>query len=417
MDKLVDRFIRYVKTETTSNESSITVPSTETQRKFAFELAEELKAIGLVNVTVDDYGYVFGNLEANTTKEIPNIGFIAHMDTSPDMSGKDVKPQIIKNYDGEDIILNKEKGIILSPKDFPELLDNKGFDLITTDGTTLLGADNKAGIAIIVTAMEYLKNNPHIPHGNIRVGFTPDEEIGRGADYFDVEKFDAKFAYTLDGGPIGELEYENFNAAGARITINGRNVHPGSAKNKMINSIELAMELHSMLPVHERPEATEGYEGFFHLMHFDGSVERTFINYIIRDHDMEKFQLKKQTLEEVVKYMNFKYNDIIELDVKDSYYNMKEKIEPNMYIVDIAKLAMEKLGVVPDIKPIRGGTDGSRLSFMGLPCPNLFTGGYNYHGKFEYIPIQGMIKSVETVLKIVEIITNAPQDIETPLAW
>lgn len=406
MDKLVERFLNYVKIETTSNESSITVPSTESQRNFAYKLAKELEDIGLVDVSIDENGYVMGTLKANTTKDIPNIGFIAHMDTSPDMSGKNVRPQIIKDYNGKDIILNEEENIILSPNDFPELLDNIGLDLITTDGTTLLGADDKAGIAIIITAMEYLKNNPQILHGNIKVGFTPDEEIGRGADHFNVDKFDAEFAYTLDGGPVGELEYENFNAAGARITINGRNVHPGSAKNKMINSIELAMELHSMLPVHQKPEATENYEGFFHLMHFDGSVERTFINYIIRDHDKEKFELKKQTLEEAVNYMNFKYDNIVELDLRDSYYNMKEMIQPNMYIVDIAREAMESIGIIPNIKPIRGGTDGSKLSFMGLPCPNLFTGGYNYHGKFEYITIQGMEKSVETLLKIVEIVAS-----------
>lgn len=406
MDNLSNRFISYVKVETTSDESSITVPSTETQKAFAKTLANELIEIGLSDVSVDDNGYVMATLPANIEKEVPTIGFIAHMDTSPDMSGLNVNPRFIENYSGGDIILNQDKNIILSPKDFPELNDHIGMDLITTDGTTLLGADNKAGIAEIVTAMEYLINNPIIKHGNIKVGFTPDEEIGRGADHFDVEKFNADFAYTVDGGPIGELEYENFNACSAHISIQGRNVHPGSAKNKMINSILIASELNNLLPVHEVPEATENYEGFYHLVHFNGSVENTNISYIIRDHDKDKFEEKKEIISQAVAFLNKKYGNIITLDLKDSYYNMKEKIEPVMHIVEIAKKAMQDIGISPIIKPIRGGTDGSRLSYMGLPCPNIFTGGLNYHGKYEYVSIQGMEKAVYTILRIAELVAE-----------
>lgn len=404
MENLVNRFINYVKIETTSDESSTSVPSTKGQLEFGKKLVEELISIGLEDVTIDENGYIMATLSSNIEKEVPTIGFIAHMDTSPDMSGKDVKPNIIENYTGGDIILNKDKNIILSPTDFPELNNHIGQNLIVTDGTTLLGADNKAGIAEIVTAMEYLIQNPNIPHGTIKIGFTPDEEIGRGADYFDVEKFGADFAYTVDGGPVGELEYENFNAATASITIQGRNVHPGTAKNKMINSIHVASELNDMLPYNERPEYTEGYEGFYHLVHFKGAVESTKIVYIIRDHDKEKFENKKELLEKVVEFLNIKYGDIISLEIKDSYYNMKEKIEPVMHIIELAKKAMKELGITPLIKPIRGGTDGARLSYEGLPCPNLFTGGLNFHGKFEYISIQGMEKSVETILKIIELV-------------
>lgn len=406
MDNLTKRFISYVKVETTSDESSIMVPSTDTQKAFAKMLANELIEIGLSDVSVDNNGYVMATLPANIEKEVPTIGFIAHMDTSPDMSGLNVNPKIIEGYKGGDIVLNNEKNIILSPKDFPELNDHIGMDLITTDGTTLLGADNKAGIAEIVTAMEYLINNPLIKHGTIKVGFTPDEEIGRGADHFDVEKFNADFAYTVDGGPIGELEYENFNACSAHISIQGRNVHPGSAKNKMINSILIATELNNLLPVHEVPEATENYEGFYHLVHFNGSVENTNISYIIRDHDKDKFENKKELIREAVAYLNKKHGNIITLDIKDSYYNMKEKIEPVMHIIDIARNAMQDIGITPIIKPIRGGTDGSRLSYMGLPCPNLFTGGLNYHGKYEYVSIQGMKKAVYTILRIAEIVAE-----------
>ncbi|TJX67582.1 peptidase T [Soehngenia saccharolytica] len=406
MQNLTERFLNYVKIETTSDENSPTYPSTKNQLEFAKQIANELKEIGLVEVEVDENGYVMATCPANTNKDLPVIGFIAHMDTSPDMSGKNVNPKIVKNYDGKDIELNKEAGIVLSPSDFPELLDNIGLDLITTDGTTLLGADDKAGIAEIITAMEYLLSHPELPHGKIRIAFTPDEEIGRGADLFDVKKFGASFAYTLDGGPIGELEYENFNAASAKITIQGRNVHPGSAKGKMVNSALVAMELNSMLPVNERPEFTEKYEGFYHLTNISGTVENTTISYIIRDHSRELFENKKILLQEIVDFLNKKYGDIITLEVKDSYYNMKEMIEPKMFIVDLAKEAMENVGIIPKIQPIRGGTDGARLSFMGLPCPNIFTGGFNFHGKYEYIPIQSMEKAVETVLEIIRLSTE-----------
>lgn len=408
MDNLVKRFLNYVQVETTSDESSTSVPSTKGQMELATNIVSELKEIGLHDVSVDRNGYVMATLPSNITYKVPTVGFIAHMDTSPDMSGKDVSPIFVMDYKGGDIVLNKEKNIVLSPKDFPELNDHIGLDLITTDGTTLLGADNKAGIAEIITAMEYLVNNPQIPHGTVKIGFTPDEEIGGGADHFDVDSFNADFAYTVDGGPVGELEYENFNAASAHIKIQGRNVHPGTAKNKMINSILVATELNGMLPTNERPEYTEGYEGFYLLVHFSGSVENTSISYIIRDHSKLEFENKKKTLEKVVDFLNYKYENIIELEIKDSYYNMKEKIEPVMYIVDLAKKAMEDIGVIPIIKAIRGGTDGARLSFEGLPCPNIFTGGLNYHGKFEYISIQGMEKAVKTILKIIELVQEKP---------
>lgn len=403
MDKLVNRFLNYVKYDTTSDESSTSVPSTPGQLEFAKFLYNELKEIGLSDVSIDENGYVMATLPSNIEKDVPTIGFIAHMDTSPDMSGKDIKAKIIKNYDGKDIVLNEEKDIIMKVSDFPDLKNYVGKDLITTDGTTLLGADNKAGIAEIVTAVEFLIENPNIPHGTVKIGFTPDEEIGRGADHFDVEKFGADFAYTVDGGPIGELEYENFNAATAKVTIQGRNVHPGTAKDKMINSILVAGELNDLLPVNERPEYTENYEGFYHIVGFNGSVEKTEMVYIIRDHSMEKFQAKKELLEKAFNFINHKYGNIVSLDLKDSYYNMKEKIEPVMYIIDLAKKAMESLDIEPLIKPIRGGTDGARLSYMGLPCPNIFTGGHNFHGKFEYIPIFAMEKAVETILKIIEL--------------
>jgi tripeptide aminopeptidase len=410
MSKVIDRFLRYVKYETTSDDSSNTVPSTNNQLEFAKILGKELIEIGLKDVSVDKRGYVMATLPSNINENVPTIGFIAHMDTSPDMFGKNVNPRIINGYNGEDILLNEEKNIILSTKDFPEIKNYIGMNLITTDGTTLLGADDKAGIAEIITAIEHLIENPSIPHGTIKIGFTPDEEIGRGADYFDVEKFNADFAYTVDGGPIGELEYENFNAATAKISIQGRNVHPGTAKNKMINSMLIGMELNSMLPVNERPEYTDEYEGFYHLVGFNGSVEETSFAYIIRDHCKDNFERKKNTLTEIVNLLNYKYNNIITLEITDSYYNMKEKIEPVMYIVDIAKKAMEDLGIQPLITPIRGGTDGARLSYMGLPCPNIFTGGHNYHGKFEYIPTFAMEKSVEVILKIIELSQEMPLD-------
>ncbi len=404
MEKLVERFIKYVKIDTKSDRNSDLCPSTEKQLNLARELVKEFQELGLEDISLDENGYVMATLPSNIDKNVPNLGFIAHMDTSPDMTGENVNPQIVKNYDGDEIVLNKERNIILSPKDFPELKNYIGQDLITTDGTTLLGADDKAGVAEIMTAIEYLINNPQIKHGTVKIAFTPDEEIGRGADRFDVEKFDADIAYTVDGGEIGELEYENFNAAYAKIKINGRNVHPGTAKNKMINSILIAMEFNAMLPLNEAPQYTEGYEGFYHLHDIKGDVEETTLEYIIRDHDREKFEKKKERIKGIVKYMNDNIKQgTLELEIKDQYYNMKEKIEPFMYIVEIAERAMKEVGVKPIITPIRGGTDGARLSYMGLPCPNLFTGGHNYHGKFEYIPIESMKKSVEVILKIVEL--------------
>ncbi len=404
MDKVVEKFIRYVQFDTKSDFSSEACPSTSKQLALGEALVKELKAIGLQDAEMDENGYVMATLPANMAEVTKTIGFIAHMDTSPDMSGANVKPQFIENYDGGDILLNKEKNIVLSPKDFPDLKNYIGDTLITTDGTTLLGADNKAGIAEIIAAVEYLIQHPEIKHGTIKIGFTPDEEIGRGADKFDVAKFNADFAYTVDGGPIGELEYENFNAAGAKIVIHGRNVHPGASKNKMKNSILIAMELHNMLPIAERPEYTEGYEGFYHLNNFNGDVEETALVYIIRDHFKDRFEKKKQLLIEAVAFLNQKYGEgTIDLQLKDQYYNMKEKIEPVMEIVELAKKAMLAAGVAPNIKPVRGGTDGARLSYMGLPCPNIFTGGHNFHGKYEFISVAAMTKAVEVILKIVEL--------------
>lgn len=390
--------------DTMSNPDSNSCPSTENQLKFAKLLFEELKDLGLKEVSLDENGYVMGTLPSNTDKELPAIGFIAHMDTSPDMSAVNVNPQIVRNYNGGDILLNKERGIFLSPKDFPELEKYVGQDIITTDGTTLLGADDKAGIAEIMTALEDLINHPHIQHGTIKVAFTPDEEIGRGADRFDVRRFGADFAYTLDGGEIGELEYQNFNAAYAKVTIKGRNVHPGSAKNKMINALLIAMELHAMLPPSETPACTEGYEGFYHLNDMTGNVEETTMYYIIRDHDMDKFQARKDRMSKAVAYMRAIYGeDNILLEMKDQYYNMREKIIPVMHVVETAEKAMKELNISPLIKPIRGGTDGARLSYMDLPTPNLFTGGHNYHGKYEFIPIPSMEKAVEVIIKIIEL--------------
>lgn len=403
MSKVLKRFLEYVKIETTSDANSDTSPSTEGQLEFARKLVEELKDLGLEDVSLDDKGYVMATLPSNIDKKVPTIGFIAHMDTSPDMSGKDVKPKIVENYDGGDIVLNEEKNIILSVSEFPELKNYIGHTIITTDGTTLLGADNKAGIAEIITAVEYLIENPQLPHGTVKIAFTPDEEIGRGADHFDVEKFNADFAYTVDGGPIGDLNYENFNAASANISIQGTNIHPGTAKNLMVNSMQVAIELHNMLPVNERPEFTEGYEGFYHLVGFNGNVEKTEISYIIRDHDMQKFNKKKETLEKIVEFLNYKYGNIITLDIKDTYYNMKEIIKDRMEIIELAKRAMEEVGVKPLISPIRGGTDGARLSYMGLSCPNIFTGGHNFHGRYEYISLSSMEKAVEVILKIIDL--------------
>ncbi len=401
MKKITERFFKYIKIDTKSDESRLTCPSTESQMSFAKLMVEELKEIGMEEVSLDENGYVTATLPSNMGKEIPVIGFIAHMDTAPSFSGNNIKPRIVENYDGGEIVLNSQEDIIMSPFDFPELKNYLGQDIIVTDGTTLLGADDKAGITEIITAMEYLIKNPNIKHGEIKVGFTPDEEIGKGADLFDVKKFGADYAYTIDGGEIGELEYENFNAASARVKIRGRNIHPGASKNKMINSILLGMELNSMLPVSERPEYTENYEGFFLLYDMKGDVEITDMNYIIRDHHMEKFTQKKNLIQNSVDFLNKKYGSgIFELEIKDSYFNMREKVLPVMEIVDIAKKSMEDIGVNPIVKPTRGGTDGARLSYMGLPCPNIFTGGHNFHGKFEYIPVQSMEKSAELIVRI-----------------
>ncbi len=407
MQKIIDRFISYVTIDTESDASSSTTPSTKKQLVLANKLAEELKQIGLTEVTIDQNGYVMGTVESNVSHEVPVIGFVAHYDTSPDFTGANVKPQIVKNYDGNDIVLNAEKNIVLSPSYFSDLLEYKGQTLITTDGTTLLGADDKAGITEIVTAMEYLVNNPSVKHGKIRVCFTPDEEIGRGADHFDVEKFGAQWAYTMDGSQIGELEYENFNAAGAKITFEGKSVHPGYAKNKMINSVLIAQKFLSKLPKKEVPEHTRGYEGFFHVNKINGSIELTTVELIIRDHDMAEFEKRKKRVQKIVRKINKKYKKqfggpIATAEITDQYYNMREKVEPVKYIVDLAEEAMKDLGIKPLIKPIRGGTDGSRLSYMGLPCPNIFAGGHNFHGKYEYVPVESMQKAVEVIVRICE---------------
>lgn len=404
MKTVTERFISYAKIDTQSDETSQTTPSTQKQFNLARLLIKELETLDLQDIEMDDHGYIMATLPPNTGNEVPVIGFISHMDTSPDMSGKNVKPQIIKNYDGKDIILNKQGKVILSPNDFPDLLEYIGEDLITTDGNTLLGADDKAGIAEIITAMDHLKKHPEIKHGKIRIAFTVDEEIGRGADKFDVKKFGADYAYTLDGGRVGELEYENFNAALATIHVQGRNVHPGTAKDAMINAIHLAMEFNGTLPVQQRPEYTQGYEGFFHLIDFNGQVEDTTFRYIIRDHDHGKFEWKKKLIMDCADFMNRKYGEgRIRVVLKDQYFNMREKIEPVKFIVDIAEEAMKSVGVEPIIKPIRGGTDGSKLSYMGLPCPNIFAGGQNFHGKYEFVSIQSMERAVEVIVKIADL--------------
>lgn len=407
MSFLVEKFLEYVEIDTTPDSKSQSCPSSELQWNLAKIIVKDLEEIGLVNISLDKNGYIMGTLPSNTEKNIPTIGFIAHMDTAPSFNGKEVKPRLIDNYDGNDIVLNSDLNIVMTVKDFPELKKYVNQRLIVTDGTTLLGADDKAGIVEIMTALKYLKENPTIEHGEIKIGITPDEEIGRGANLFDVEKFGAEFAYTVDGGEVGELEFENFNAASANVVVKGRDIHPGASKNKMINSMLLGMELNAMLPVNERPEYTEGYEGFFLLTNFKGTVELTEMDYIVRDHSKEKFAEKKELITNAVKYLQEKYRDgEIVLTLKDSYYNMKEMIEPVYHIVDLAKNAMIEVGVKPIIKPIRGGTDGARLSFKGLPCPNIFTGGHNFHGKFEFIPIESMEKSVKVILKIVEILSR-----------
>ena len=402
---LVERFLKYVSFDTQSSEETEVTPSTPGQMVFAKYLKEELESLGLEDITLDEHGYLFATLPANIDKPVPTIGFIAHMDTSPDMSGKDVSPRIVQNYDGSDIVLCAEENVVLSPSQFPELLDHKGEDLIVTNGKTLLGAEDKAGIAEIVSAIVYLKEHPEIKHGKIRIGFNPDEEIGLGAHKFDVEKFGCDWAYTMDGGEVGELEFENFNAASAKITFKGRNVHPGYAKNKMINSIRVANRFCAMLPAHETPEHTEGYEGFYHLISFNGDVEQTTVAYIIRDHDRARFESRKKKIERFVSEINAEYGEgTATLELRDQYYNMREKIEPVMHIIDTAFAAMEAVGVKPNVKPIRGGTDGAQLSFKGLPCPNIFAGGLNFHGRYEFVPIQNMEKAMKVIVKIAELV-------------
>lgn len=404
---LVERFLKYVSFDTQSSEETEVTPSTPGQMVFAKYLKEELESLGLEDITLDEHGYLFATLPANIDKPVPTIGFIAHMDTSPDMSGKDVSPRIVQNYDGSDIVLCAEENVVLSPSQFPELLDHKGEDLIVTNGKTLLGADDKTGIAEIVSAIVYLKEHPEIKHGKIRIGFNPDEEIGLGAHKFDVEKFGCDWAYTMDGGEVGELEFENFNAASAKITFKGRNVHPGYAKNKMINSIRVANRFCAMLPAHETPEHTEGYEGFYHLISFNGDVEQTTVAYIIRDHDRARFESRKKKIERFVSEINAEYGEgTATLELRDQYYNMREKIEPLMHIIDTAFAAMEAVGVKPNVKPIRGGTDGAQLSFKGLPCPNIFAGGLNFHGRYEFAPIQNMEKAMNVIVKIAELVAK-----------
>jgi tripeptide aminopeptidase len=401
---IINRFIGYVTIDTESDPNSDTTPSTAKQWDLANKLVDELKSIGMSDVTIDDNAYIMATLPSNVAHNVPVIGFISHFDTTPDFTGANVKPQIIENYDGKDIILNAEENIILSPDYFEDLLLYKGQTLITTDGTTLLGADDKAGITEIVSAMEYLIKHPEIKHGTIKVGFTPDEEIGRGAHKFDVNKFGADWAYTMDGSQIGELEYENFNAAGAVVKVKGKIVHPGYAKGKLINSMHYATAFINALPKLETPEHTEGYEGFFHLHNMEGKVEETTLQYIIRDHDKDKFEARKALLNKIVKDLNLQFeSDVFKIEIKDQYFNMKEKVEPVMHIVDIAEEAMKQLNITPLIKPIRGGTDGSQLSYMGLPCPNIFAGGHNFHGRYEYVPVESMQKATEVICKIAEL--------------
>lgn len=403
---IVDRFIKYARIDTQSDENSTQTPSTQKQFNLAKEVEKEALEMGLTDVSLDNNCYLMATLPANTKRDVPVIGFIAHFDTSPDMSGANVNPRIVKAYDGKDIQLNEANRVVLSPADFPELLHHVGEDLIVTDGNTLLGADDKAGIAEIMNAMQYLIDHPEVEHGNIRIAFTPDEEIGRGADHFDVEKFAAEWAYTMDGSEVGELEYENFNAASAKIGIQGRNVHPGYAKGKMINALHVANELIALLPAEERPEHTEGYEGFFHLIGLSGTVDEAKVSYIIRDHDRAMFESRKLLMTETVERLNARYENRITLELKDQYYNMKEQVEPVMHVVDYAYRAMEAVGVKPNIKPIRGGTDGARLSFMGLPCPNIFAGGMNFHGRYEFLPVPSLRKASEVIVKIAELVAK-----------
>ena len=401
---ITERFLSYVAFDTQSSEESTTTPSTHKQFALATHLVDELKALGLTEVEMDDMGYVYATLPANTDEDIPTIGFIAHMDTSPDASGADIKPRIVKAYDGKDLVLDAEAGIVTDVKTFPELLDHVGEDIIVTDGHTLLGADDKAGIAEIVSAMEYLLEHPEIKHGKVRVGFNPDEEIGLGAHHFDVRKFGCEWAYTMDGGELGEIEFENFNAAGAKIEINGVSVHPGYAKGKMVNAALVAADFIHRMPATETPATTEGYEGFFHLTGIEGSVEKATVSYIIRDHDRARFETRKQMVASLVEGMNRQYGEgTLVLTLKDQYYNMREKIEPVMHVIDIIKEAMEQAGIEPQVRAIRGGTDGAQLSFMGLPCPNIFAGGLNFHGPHEFLPIPNLQKACEVVVNIVSI--------------
>lgn len=403
-EEIKNRFLRYISLDTQSDENSESCPSTAKQLVMLEMLRDELLSMGLSDASMDENGYVMATLPSNNGRENPVIGFVAHVDTSPDMPGANVKPRFVENYDGGDIILNEDLKISLSPKDFPEMKQYAGQTLIVTDGTTLLGADDKAGVTEIMAAIEYLTKHPEVKHGPIKIGFTPDEEIGRGVDRFDVKKFGADWAYTMDGGEVGELEFENFNAAGAKIYIQGKNIHPGYAKGKMQNSLLMAMELNALLPVFDRPEFTQDYEGFFHLTKVEGTVEKAFMQYIIRDHDREKFETRKKIMQECIDFMNKRYGDgAFTLDMKDQYYNMKEKVEEVCHIVHTAKKAMEELGIQPHIRPIRGGTDGSRLSYMGLPCPNIFAGGHNFHGKYEFVPLESMEKATRVILKIIEL--------------
>ena len=402
---LVDRFLQYVKFDTQSDELTNLTPSTPGQMIFARHLKEELENLGLSEITLDENGYLMATLPGNISgRQVSTVGFIAHLDTSPDMSGRHVSPRIVENYDGGDIVLNQATGVTLSPADFPELKNYVGQSLIVTDGNTLLGADDKAGVAEIISAVEYLKNHPEIEHGPIRIAFNPDEEIGRGAHKFDVAAFGADFGYTMDGGEVGELEYENFNAAVARVTFKGRNVHPGYAKHKMINSMRIANQFVIMLPRWETPEHTEGYEGFYHLIGMEGSVENTVLTYIIRDHDRDRFERRKKELEHLVRKINHEFPDCCTIEINDQYYNMREKIEPVMYIIDIAREAMVRAGVTPKVQPIRGGTDGAQLSFKGLPCPNIFPGGLNFHGRYEFVPIPSMEKAMQVIVEIAKIV-------------
>lgn len=406
MQNLVERFIKYIKIDTQSDPESQTTPSTEKQWDLARLLADELQSIGLQEVSIDENAYVMATLPSNVDYEVPTIGFIAHFDTSPDFSGKNVNPQFVENYNGSDIVLNKEKNIVLSPSYFEDLLLYKGQTLITTDGTTLLGADDKAGIAEIMTAMEYLVKHPEIKHGKIRVGFTPDEEIGRGAHKFDVKKFGADWAYTMDGSQVGELEYESFNAAGAKVHFKGKSVHPGYAKNKMVNSLLIANKFISALPENQVPERTSDREGFFHIMEVNGDIENTIVQLIIRDHDRNLFEERKKLVQDIVNQLNTEYPNAVSVEIKDQYFNMREKIEPVFHIVEVAEKAMKELDIQPIIKPIRGGTDGSQLSYMGLPCPNIFAGGHNFHGKFEYVPVESLEKATKVIIKIAELVAK-----------